>query len=202
MIVIGLLGGVGSGKSRVREALAARCSAEVIDADALGHQVLREPEVRRAIAERFGERVLDAEGWIRRGELAKIVFDDSQSGREQLRWLESVTHPLISARMSEQLEAARAAGKRCVVLDAPVLLKAGWDRFCDHLLFVDAPWERRRERVSARGWSEEELRRREAAQESLEYKRSRCDTVIDNGGSWEDTLVHLDAWLATLPGLC
>lgn len=201
MIVIGLLGGVGSGKSRVREALAKRNGAMAIDADALGHEVLREPEVRQAIVDRFGREILDREGWIQRAGLAKIVFAESEEGRQNLQWLESLTHPRITARLLQQLDEARSAKKVMVILDAPVLLKAGWDRLCDHLIFVEAPWERRRERVSTRGWSEAELRRREAAQESLEIKRSKCDTVIDNSDSWEQTSLQLEAWLAQLPEL-
>lgn len=199
MITAGILGGIGSGKSTVTAMLVTR-GATAIDADRLGHEALREPEVKSAVRREFGDAVFDADGWIVRASLARMVFDDSPEGRRYLAALEAIVHPRISEAIERRLADLRIAHVPLVILDAPVLLKARWDRFCDHLIFVDAPAEQRLARVRERGWSEAEWRRREAAQEPLDRKRALCDTLIDNGSGLERTRAQVDAvvdrWLA------
>jgi dephospho-CoA kinase len=186
MQVIGLLGGVASGKSMVAEQLQ-RCGAEILNGDRAGHEVLEQANVREALLARWGQEVFDPAGKVDRKAIARIVFSPPPVGPPELAYLEQLTHPYIRQRLEQQAADLRASGAQAVVLDAPVMLKAGWDQLCDHVLFVDAPEEARLERARARGWTETEFRRREASQESLEYKCGRANFQIDNSGTPEDT---------------
>lgn len=179
MLVVGLIGGIGSGKSQAAQMLR-DLGATVLDADALGHEVLREPDVIQALVQRFGRGILTHEGQISRRALAKIVF--APGHEDDRRFLEQLTHPRIGQRLEEALARLRAspAPPPVVVLDAALLLEAGWDRYCDRILFLDAPRDQRLERAVARGWSAEQFSAREAAQWPLEEKRRRAQIVIRN----------------------
>jgi dephospho-CoA kinase len=180
--VIGLIGGIGSGKSRVA-ALFRERGARVIAGDDLGHEALRQPPVRAQITARWGREVLDAHGEINRRRLAAIVFADP----EQRRALESMVHPWIKQRMRDEVEQARNdAAARFVVVDAAILLEAGWNDLCDRLVFVEAPREVRRQRIAEqRGWTAEEVEAREQAQLPLTAKAVRADYTLHNAGSME-----------------
>lgn len=191
--IIGLLGGVASGKSLVARQLETLGAAR-LDADRVGHEVLLLPEVEAALRARWGERVVGHEGRISRSAVAAIVFARTDEGRQELSFLESVTHPRIGVRLREEAQRLAAAGFRYLVLDAPVMLKAGWDSLCDVILYVDAPQEVRLERALQRGWSPAEFASREAAQESLETKRRRADYTIENAGKPEETAARLAQW--------
>ncbi|MBC8869548.1 MAG: dephospho-CoA kinase [Planctomycetes bacterium] len=198
MILIGVAGGIASGKSLVSEQLI-RLGAEVLDADRAGHDVLRDPEVTEAIRRRWGDDVFDAAGEIDRSEVAKIVFAPPPAGPEELTYLEQLTHPRIGQRLRERMAAlARGRQSLVAVLDAPVMFKAGWDKMCDKVLFVDATRELRLARAKSRGWSEAEFDAREAAQESLDVKRSRADVIIDNSSSPEHTYAQVERFWRSL----
>jgi dephospho-CoA kinase len=179
--VIGILGGVASGKSLIARQLA-DLGAVILDADRAGHKVLHEPEVKVALRTRWGEGVFGTDGAVNRAAVGRIVFAPPPAGPEELKFLEQVTHPRITERLREQMAAASAGGAKAIVLDAAVMLKAGWDRLCDTVWFVDVPREMRVERAAQRGWSEAQLAAREAAQESLAEKRQKADETIDNSG--------------------
>jgi dephospho-CoA kinase len=181
-LVIGLVGGIGAGKSRVAEAFARR-GARVISGDVLAHEALRQPAVKEQVARRWGRRMLDDKGEVQRRLLAAVVFSDAQERKA----LEAMVHPWIKGRIREEVEAARAGGSaRLIVLDAAVMLEAGWHDVCDRLVFVDAPRDERLRRVAAqRGWTEAELQRREAAQLPLTAKAAPADHTLDNSGSQE-----------------
>jgi dephospho-CoA kinase len=185
--VIGLLGGIASGKSLVAQALGDR-GAMLLDADAVGHEVLREPAVEAAARQRWGDAIFGADGHIQRPALAKIVFAPPPDGPVELAYLETLTHPRIETRLREQLAQLTADGKpHVLVLDAPVMLKAGWNRLCSLILFVEADRATRLRRALARGWSEAEFDAREATQEPLDFKRKMANVVIDNSGSTAET---------------
>lgn len=179
--VLGLIGGIGGGKSSVARLLAAR-GAAVIDADAVGHELLEEPAIAGRVVARFGPVIQSSSGAggarIDRRALGAIVFGD----RAALRDLEAILHPAMRERFRGLIgELARDRGRPCIVLDAAVLLEAGWDELCDRIAWVDAPPAERARRVrESRGWSAETLAAREAAQWPAEEKRRRADWVIDN----------------------
>jgi dephospho-CoA kinase len=182
MQIIGLLGGVASGKSFVAEQFR-RLGAEVLDADRVGHEVLLLPEVRSAIRKHFGGKVFREDGQVDRKALGRIVFGPPPDGPRELTILEQITHPEIRLRLKNEAERMAVDGVPAAILDAPVMLKSGWDEICSAIVFVEAPDDVRRERALARGWTKEEFEAREAAQESLEVKRRRADFVIDNSAS-------------------
>jgi dephospho-CoA kinase len=192
--VVGLVGGIGSGKSRVAEALARR-GAVVVAGDPAGHEALRQPEIKAAVRDRWGDGVFGADGEVNRRALGKVVFADPA----ELRALESVVFPWIGRRLREQLAEARVRpGVAMVVLDAAVMLEAGWNNACDRVVYVDAPREIRLARVRQRGWTEADLNAREAAQMPLDEKAARADLTIDNGGSPEQLERQLDRLMAFL----
>jgi dephospho-CoA kinase len=197
MILIGILGGVASGKSEVSCRLRS-LGAAVLDADRVGHAVLREAEVRQAVQRRWGEAVLDAAGEIDRRKVAEIVFAVAPESRAELTFLEQLTHPLIGQRLQEQLAELHREGVRAAVLDAPVMLKAGWDRLCQRIVFVDAPRDVRLARARQRGWTEADFAAREAAQEPLETKRSRADVTLDNSLTRRHLYTQVDRFWRSL----
>lgn len=207
MRIVGLLGGVASGKSLVARQFC-ELGAGLLDGDRAGHEVLRQAEVIQAARARWGERILGPDGQIDRAALGRIVFPPPQGCGEQLgdennaelEFLEQLTHPRIGELLRHEARRLAATGKWLAVLDAAVMLKAGWDRLCDKIVFVDAPREIRLARALERGWSEEEFTAREAAQESLIVKRERADMVIDNSGSPEMTQAQVERLWRTLAG--
>ena len=170
MKIIGLLGGVASGKSLVAEQFC-KLGAGVLDGDRAGHEVLRLPEVKQLVRERWGQKVFTADGEVDRKSLGTIVFAPTPDGRRELEYLEKITHPRIGERLRQQAAELAARQVAAAILDAPVMLKAGWDAFCDHIVFVDSPQEIRRA-GPARGWRQEDIAARESVQEPLEVKRA------------------------------
>ncbi len=181
MIITGIIGGIASGKSIVSETLRLH-GASVLDADRIGHQVLLTDDVKQQVRARWGDRVFGDDGEIHRRQLAEIVFNPDCP--DELQELEKITHPLIGQRIREQIDRAKT-DNRCpmLVLDAPVMIKAGWHRKCDLLLFVDCPRERRLEYARHRGWDEKTFDQREACQTPVETKRSLATHVINNRGT-------------------
>jgi dephospho-CoA kinase len=199
MHVIGLLGGVASGKSFVARQLAA-WGAGVLDADRAAHDVLREPATEEAARARWGERVFGPDGRIDRSKLAQVVFSPPPGGTEERVYLEKLIHPGVGRRLGEEARRLAEGGTLVAVLDAPLLLEAGWDNLCSGLWFVDAPRSVRVARALARGWTEEDFSAREGAQESLDSKRKRADVVVDNSGTPEETRAQLERFWHTLVG--
>jgi dephospho-CoA kinase len=196
--IIGLIGGVGSGKSSVARWLEARYRVVRIDADALGHRVLEREDVRRELVSAFGAGV-ESGGTIDRQTLAARVFGEQAESAAARRTLESIVHPVIRQACEEQIQAARRDEHvALILLDAPVLLESGWRDIADVLVFVDVPLAERMRRVATgRGWTAEELHRREASQWPLPRKRAAADVVIDNSSSLEAAGLQLEAYLRT-----
>jgi dephospho-CoA kinase len=198
MHILGILGGVASGKSAVARRLK-ELGAEVLDGDVVAHQVLRENDVKKAIRARFGDGVFDDEGEVVRGQLAKIVFAGDEEGEKALADLEFIMHPRIGQRLRERIDQIRRAGKtNVIVLDAAVLLKAGWRNFCTKILFIDVPRAQRVERAKARGWTAADVDARDARQSPIDIKRAAADVVIDNSGDLNDTFAQVDEFWASL----
>jgi len=204
MPVVGLTGGSGGGKSEVAGMLA-RAGFHVIDADSLGHELLEDAGVQSQLVDRFGEGILvrgaDESGGsprIDRPVLAAIVFADAEARRS----LEAIVHPLMRSRFIEAIAREAALGDpRPVVLDAAILLEAGWDDLCDLVVFVDAPRPVRMRRVAVqRGWPAEVFEARERAQWPCDLKRRRAGMVITNDGQIDSLRREVDRLVCRLEG--
>ncbi len=140
MITIGLIGGVASGKSAVARLFAER-GAVILDADRVGHEVLYEPLVIDQLVARWGRGILNEQGQINRRAVAKIVFAPGNESERQ--FLNGVSHPRIAARLEEQLAELRESNCPAAILDAALVLEAGWDKLCDEVIFIAVPREQR-----------------------------------------------------------
>ena len=179
--VIGVVGGIGSGKSAVASWVMAHANVSLIDADKLGHDALKSPTVKQALRHRFGPGIFDADGFINRSALAKHVFGDHPDQLAARHDLEQIVHPEIGRSISDEVALSATNGRVAVLLDAAILLEAGWRRLCDLVVFIDTPDAIRLSRVQKnRNWTEDELARREASQWSLDRKRRESDFVVTN----------------------
>lgn len=179
--VIGIIGGIGSGKSTVARWAANHANLAVLDADQMGHQALKLQPVKAALGQRFGQSIFDESGEVNRSALAKMVFGNSDVSRLARRDLEQIVHPAIEEQVVDAINKAVTDGREAVLLDAAVLLEADWQKRCNAVVFVDVSDEVRYRRVAARsGWSLDELHKRESSQLDLSEKRRRSDVVISN----------------------
>jgi len=178
--VIGLVGGVGSGKTAAADEFVALGCVK-IDADAVGHEMLLRPDVKDHVRRRFSDDVFDDAGEVSRAALGEIVFADPAA----LADLSAIVHPPMRQGMARMIDEHRAAGEvPAVILDAAVLFEAGWDDLCTHTVFVDAPRAERLARVARqRGWDETQLAARENAQLAVDTKADMCDHVLSNHAS-------------------
>ncbi len=186
MKTIGLVGGVASGKSLVAKMLV-ELGAGLLDADRTGHAVLADdPAVQRKLHERWGDAVFAPDGSVNRRAIAQRVFASGGTAELDRRFLEDLLHHRIRRRLLQMKDQFAAEGRPAVVLDAPILLEAGWGPMCDILLMVDVPREIRLKRALSRGWTEEEFNGREAAQWPVDDKRREAHFMIPNDGSAEN----------------
>ena len=188
MLMVGLTGGIGAGKSAVAQRLA-QLGAVVIDADVLSREVVAPgTEGLAEVVAAFGTEVLAADGSLDRPALGKLVFGDEPARRR----LESIIHPRVRVRTAELI--AAAPPDAVVVNDVPLLVEAGYrDRF-QLVLVVQAPLSVRIERlVDTRGMSRAEAESRIAAQATDEQRREVADVVIDNDGTLDDLRARVDA---------
>lgn len=193
--MVGLTGGIGSGKSAVTRLLAER-GAVVVDADVVAREVV-EPGtlgLARVVAE-FGEQVLQPDGSLDRAALGTRVFSDP----EALARLNAIVHPLIGARTAELLEQARTSGVPILVHDVPLLVEGGLASAYDVVVVVAAEAATQLDRLTRlRGMSEDEARRRIAAQAPLEDKLVVADHVIHNDGPLGELVPQVDRLWADL----
>lgn len=185
MVVIGVTGGVGTGKSTVA-GMFRRLGAVVLDADALVHAAMapRHPAWRR-IVRAFGKGILNADRTINRRRLAALVFADAQHRRQ----LERILHPQVLRDLAQRVRTLRRQGSaRAVVLDVPLLLEVGAQRVVDAVVVVTATADVQRRRLQRKfGWSAAEIRARIKAQWKLSAKVALADEVIDNSDGVETT---------------
>lgn len=192
MITIGLVGGVASGKSLVAQDFQ-KLGAFLIDGDRIGHEVLGLEHVNVKLVERWGRSILDEDGKLHRGEIARIVFGKSKKAKSELKFLESLTHPEIRSRIAGRITQVTNSGRHSgVVIDAAVMFKAGWNDLCDYVVFVDAPKELRLRRAVVRGLTEDQFTAREAAQLSVEEKKHLSDIIVDNSGPPQKTFQEVE----------
>ena len=190
--IIGVTGGIGSGKSLVANILQ-KNGCVVADADANTKIVLNRKEVQQQLVRWWGDQVLDTSGKINRSFIASIVFADAKE-RERL---ESLIHPLVRELQENAFNTA-PTGTLALVIDAPLLIESGLDQLCDTIIFVDSSFETRLCRViENRGWTKEQLASREAAQIGLDTKLSSADHIIINDGD----IAHIEQQLRSVLSL-
>ena len=176
-----MTGGIGSGKSEVCRLLV-RLGRTVLSADDLARDLTEhDPDVRAAIARRFGESVYDAAGALRRGELARLVFGDAAN----LRALNAIVHPRVFTAIDASVSRLPSSARRpYAVVEAALIFESGMDRRLDATILVRAPNELRLERVARRdAATHAEVRSRMGAQIAPEAAAARADVVIENGGT-------------------
>jgi dephospho-CoA kinase len=181
--IIGILGGVGSGKSTVAAEFA-KLGAAVIDADEIAHELLDRPAVKKKVVGFFGRTILGRDGKISRRKLARIVFADAK----KLSALNKIIHPLVFKRVRELIKKANGQSRvKAIVLDMPLLAEVGWAKRCDKLIFVECKQRIRAERSQKMGiLDEKKLKIRENFQISLDKKESIADNTIDNNSGFSE----------------
>ena len=182
MKLIGLTGGIGSGKSTVAQLLV-RHGWELVDADQIARDIVEPGQPALAeLAQAFGDDILQEDGSLDRGLLASRAF----ASREKTAVLNSITHPRINEETQARFDAARQAGADFVVYDMPLLVDKGLHKDMDATIVVDVDAEERvRRLVAYRGLDEEDARRRIAAQIPDDVRRAAADFIIDNNGPRE-----------------
>ncbi|MCF7975976.1 MAG: dephospho-CoA kinase [Phycisphaerae bacterium] len=174
--VIGLLGGIASGKSTVASAFQ-DLGCAIIDADLLAHKALDQSAIQNSLITEFGPDIVEPRGSIDRAALGRIVFQDAG----KLARLTALLHPWVLEKCQQKLkEYQQDPDVSAIVLDMPLLLEVQWDRFCDHIVFVECPKEIRLQRALNRGISPESLVERENFQISLDKKAVRADNIVIN----------------------
>ena len=174
MIVLGLTGGIGMGKSTCAQLLRQR-KVQVVDTDELARQVVEpgQPALQE-IQSLFGSEVIGPDGTLRRDTLARLVFSNDLSRKQ----LEAILHPRISVLWHSQAESWRQAGHRLAVVVIPLLFEISAEKELDATLCVACSFATQRERLLARGWSEEQIAQRIQAQWPIEQKLVKADYVI------------------------
>jgi len=196
VILVGLTGGIGSGKSTV-SAMLARRGAVIIDADALTHELQRSgTPVFEAIVDRFGTGIVTPEGELDRPALAALVFGDP----DELADLNAIVHPAVGAEIMTRM-AAEADTDHVVVLDVPLLVESGRSDMAG-LVVVDVVTDLAIERLAGqRGVSEADARARMSRQASREARLAVADRVVDNNGTREDLERQVEALWGWITGL-
>jgi dephospho-CoA kinase len=193
MLLVGLTGGLGSGKSTVSAMLQAR-GAVILDADAFARDAVRAgtPGFDRVVA-RFGRSIVGADGELDRSKLAAVVFSDEAS----LRDLEAIVHPEVR-RMVEEGVSENVGTDAVVVLVNPLLIEMGTHRDCDVVVVVSASPDEQLRRAGARGMSPEDAEARMANQLSLGERATHADVLLDNDGDLAELEAQVDRLWATL----
>lgn len=193
MIVLGLTGGIACGKSTVSSQLR-ELGAPVVDADAIAIALAEKGQsVYNAFLEHFGpETALRPDGSLNRAAIGERVFRD----KEERRWMDRVTHPLIRGQVENRLQGLAKQGARIAIIDVPLLFEAGWENVCEIVWVVSVSPQVQLERLMRRsGLSEKLAWDRINSQMALAEKIRRADTVIDNSGTVEETRnLVLKAW--------
>ena len=178
--IIGVLGGIGSGKSTVAAEFA-KLGCKVIDADKIAHGLLKRKTVKEKIVGLFGEDVLDSSGRIAHKKLAGVVF----ASDDKLASLNRVIHPLVLARAEELIEQYNSQNQvKAIVLDMPLLVEVGWAKRCDRLIFVDCEQKTRAERAKKKDFGKNQIKIREKFQISLDNKASLADNTVENNSDF------------------
>ena len=198
MIVIGLTGGIGSGKSEVSRMLK-EFGAEIIDADRVGHEAyLPNTETYDKVVAEFGDDILQTDGAIDRKKLGARIFAEPEA-RERLN---AIVHPRMYAMVEERIQRLREQSVTAVVLDAAILIEAGWDSLVDEVWVVAAPEEMVVQRIGQRnGLPAEQVRQRIRAQIASEERARHAAVVIDNNQGLDELSAQVqEVWTGRVKG--
>jgi len=178
--IIGILGGIGFGKSTVAAEFA-KLGCKVIDADKIAHKLLDEQTVKEKIIASFGRAILDSDDKIDREKLAEVVFANT----DRLLSLNEIIHPLVLQQAEELIKQYNSQNQvKAIVLDMPLLVEVGWDKRCDKLIFVDCEQKLRLNRAKKIGFDKNQVKIRENFQISLDNKANLADNTINNNSDF------------------
>ena len=189
MDIIGITGGIGTGKSLVSR-IAAENGIRIIDADKIAHDITEKGSpVLEKLADAFGSDIIDEDGTLRRSLLADRAF----ASEESKELLDSLTHGEIKSAVAAQTEEARSCGEEAVIIDAPLLIESGLSEMCDYVWVVTADSETRIKRVMKRdGLTREQVIARMERQLSDDERNAAADFIIENSGTKEDLRVIIE----------
>lgn len=198
MIVLGLTGGIASGKSSISTMLE-EMGFPIIDADVIARKVVEKGSTAlERIKDEFGEGVLNDDGTLNRKALGKLVFGSS----EKLELLNSITHPAIIEEIRKNIDALSAKGEKMCVLDAPLLIESGIYSMADLVLLVYVDEKTQLYRLMNRDSIPEELALKKiSSQMDFEEKKKYADFIINNSGRLECTRAQLENIIATIRGM-
>ena len=194
MLVLGITGGVGAGKSTVLQYMEEAYGARILQADLVAHRLMEPGEAcYRQIVQDFGREIVGSNGAIDRKKLGDLVF-----GREDLIGrMNQIIHPAVERYIMEEIRAERSRGTRLMAIEAALLVECGYDKICDELWYIYASEEIRRDRLKkTRNYSDERVDQIFASQLTEEEFRAGCQEVIDTGISLECTKKQADDLLA------
>lgn len=186
MKIIGIIGGVGSGKSEITKYIANHFNAYIIIADEVGHEVLKKDTIAyRAIVQKFGNCILTADKEINRKALGNIVFNDKKA----LEWLNNTTHPLIYNRVTDRINEAKSKDYDIIIFEAAIMVEAKWLGLVDYVWLITSSEEIRIERLMKyRHLTLEKIKNIMMNQQSDAYLEKFADVIIDNSYTLEETL--------------
>ena len=198
MLVVGLTGSIGTGKSEATRILQ-ELGAGVINADQVGHEAYTpHTESWNEVLDAFGRDILQPNGEIDRSKLGAIVFADS----DQMTKLNGIMHPRMAGMVAEKIDQMRSHGIQVAVVEAALLFEAGWEILVDEVWTTDSPLESVFQRLMLRnGLNEEEVRKRLSSQMDIQERLNRSDVVVDNSGgvaALEETVRSL--WESRIKG--
>ena len=192
-MILGILGGIGSGKSTVTEMFAA-LGAETLDADAIAHELIEQEETKSTLRQWWGDEIIGADGKVDRKKIQEKVFSDAQ----ELVRLEKLLHPEVRKRIEKKIDAFREGDGKLLVLDVPLLASSPLRGFCDEIIFVNSDEAIRETRVETRGWEAGEREQRESFQAPEKEKISLAGSVINNSGSLDETRRQVESLYESL----
>ena len=183
MLVLGLTGSIGTGKSNVTRVLQ-ELGAEVIDADKVGHEAyVPHTESWNEVVDAFGRDILQPDGEIDRRKLGAIVFADAG----QMAKLNGIMHPRMAGMVAEKINQMRSQGVQVVVVEAALMFEAGWETLVDEVWDTASPLETVFQRLMSRnGLEEAEVRKRIGSQMDIQERLDRADVVVENSGAVAD----------------
>ena len=178
--IIGILGGIGSGKSTAAAEFA-KLGCKVIDADKIAHELLEEPSVKEKVVGLFSRSILNPEGKIVREKLAEVVFTDA----DKLSSINEIIHPIVLQRAEKLIKKYNSQKQvKAIILDMPLLVEVGWDKRCNKLIFVNCDQKLRLNRAKKLGFDKNQVKIRENFQISLDNKANLADNTIENNSDF------------------